>query len=140
MTQDEVMDQAYEVAAQALYGERGEPSRGWYLDSRKIVGALGKAGLLRGDDNYILKLAADAEAQLANEAMDQLDRLQAMLAKVRVHLNYIQQPTMGLPAFRDAAEFAVNGATEQAARYALQLCIQNARLALAAMDSLETEL
>jgi hypothetical protein len=45
-------------------------------------------------------------------------------------LNYISSPTMGLPGGADAYEYAAEGASETAARYALQICIRMARMAL----------
>jgi len=48
---------------------------------------------------------------------------------ILARLTYISSPTMGLPPGRDAREFAME-TPERTARYALQLCIDNARLAL----------
>lgn len=45
-------------------------------------------------------------------------------------LTYISSPTMTLPAGADAAEFALDGATEDGARRALHTCITMARSAL----------
>lgn len=45
-------------------------------------------------------------------------------------LTYVSAPTMGLPPGVDPSAFALNGASEGAARYALSNCILNARGAL----------
>lgn len=52
------------------------------------------------------------------------------LTLARAALRYISSPTMGLPAGVDAREFAMSGSSERNARYALQLCIGQARDAL----------
>lgn len=50
---------------------------------------------------------------------------------MRNALGYIQAPTMGLPSGIDPETFAREGATDAAARYALQLCIRTARMVMA---------
>lgn len=50
--------------------------------------------------------------------------------RMRIALAYIASPTMGLPAEVDAQQFALDGATEEAARRALHTCIGMARDAL----------
>jgi hypothetical protein len=45
-------------------------------------------------------------------------------------LTYVSRPTMGIPPGGDASAFALNGAPEGAARYALSNCILNAQGAL----------
>lgn len=52
------------------------------------------------------------------------------ITRLQTALGYISSPTMGLPGGADAATFCMDGATEQAARIALQCCIETARQAL----------
>ena len=70
----------------------------------------------------LLRHVAFLEAELSAER-DEITRLRAALG-------YISSPTMGLPGGADAATFCMDGATEQAARIALQCCIETARQAL----------
>lgn len=53
-----------------------------------------------------------------------------LIDKYRAALEYVSQPTMGLPGGVNPAVFAMTGAREDAARYALALCINQARTAL----------
>lgn len=56
--------------------------------------------------------------------------LQERAHKMQQALQYITSPTMGRPGDIDAYDFAAEGSTEAAARYALQICIRMARAAL----------
>ena len=89
----------------------------------------------------------------SDPALDLEDRLLAKVEHVRAverarwdyergvlldSLTYISRPTMGTGPTDDAAEFAMEGATEGAARYALANCIRNARSAIIVSEAMNS--
>lgn len=100
----------------------------------------------------IEKAISDSIAEwTADPTIDLHDRLLANVEHVRAverarwdyerrllldSLTYVSAPTMGIPPGADAAAFAMNGAPEGAARYALSNCILNARGALVVSEAM----
>ena len=115
----ERLDEAYE----SLCDIGGAWERDVVADAKVEVMRLRAAGdAMRAD--------CDSWAVLHAQRMALIEAMQADITRLRAALGYISSPTMGLPGGADAATFCMDGATEQAARMALQCCIETARQAL----------
>lgn len=88
-----------------------------------------QSGPFTQSELYLLKKEAEEEADNSEWAACVV-RLCDEAYRMVGALEYITSPTMGRPGDIAPRDFAMQGSTEQAARYALQLCIDQARAAL----------
>jgi len=112
--------------AEAVSGGSGDAERQESAEVARLTDRLAESERER-TELFVEATAAHRESvQIIRDQAREVARYRAAVEQAMPRLVYASSPTMGLPAGRDAAEFA-SEATELMAREALRNCILNAR-------------